>query len=213
MKKLQFEILGNLLNQVFPKQFLKDRRDLLIILLEACRFILQNQPVKHADNLLMLVVEDMSRLFFCMDKKMYSICFPFHVELYPSIQFDLDDIDIDSMMISNLCTVFNSKEFEAKSIYDFVTLLLELEDQFSKDFWRVLKHLLTYEIGYIRYDDDIEGFRTAANVGNSKLHPRYHFDVNLSQQVAFKIGLDKQLTPDKFVEFLDDTKCRKIIKV
>lgn len=56
MKKLQFEILGNLLNQAFPKQLLKDRRDLLIILLEACRFILQNQPVKHADNLLMLVV-------------------------------------------------------------------------------------------------------------------------------------------------------------
>lgn len=195
MKKLQFEILGNLLNQAFPKQLLKDRRDLLIILLEACRFILQNQSVKHADNLLMLVVEDMSRLFFCMDKKMYSICFPFHVELYPSIQFNLDDIDIDSMMISNLCTVFNSKEFDAKSIYDFVTPLLELEDKISKDFWRVLKHLLTYEIGYVRYDDDIDGFRTAAKVGNSKFHPRYHFDVNLSQQVAFKIGLDKQLTP------------------
>ena len=79
---------------------------------------------------------------------------------------------------------------------------------------RIAKNtLLTYEIGYVRYDDDIEGFRVACNAGTPKRHPRFHYDVNISQQAAFKIGLDKQLTPDKFVDFLDDTKERKVLKV
>ena len=45
-----------------------------------------------------------------------------------------------------------------------------------------------------------------------KISLRYHYDINLSQDVAFKIGLSKQLTPEKFVDFLDDTKDRKSLK-
>lgn len=52
----------------------------------------------------------------------------------------------------------------------------------------------------------------AANEGHPKRHPRYHYDINQSQDAAFKIGLYKQLTPDKFVEFLDDTRDRKSLK-
>ena len=107
----------------------------------------------------------------------------------------------------------NSKDYDERSILDFATPILEQEELFSKDFWKVLKHLLTYEIGYVRYDDDIEGFKSAANAGKPDLHPRFHYDVNLTQQSAFKIGLDKQMTLNKFVDFLDDTKTRKTIKV
>lgn len=214
MKKFKFEMMGNLYHLAFPNELLKSRRDLLVILLEACRFMMQNSFVEHADCMLMLVVNDMNRLFFCTEKKMYSISFPFCVESYPKIHFNLHGIDIDSSMISNLCSFFNSPEFEADSSYDFVTPILEQEDiSSSSDFWIVLKHLLTYEIGYVRYDDDLEGFQIASNAGVPKCHPRYHYDVNLSQQAAFKIGLDRQLTPDKFVEFLDDTKERKKLKI
>ena len=214
MKKFKFEMMGNLYHLAFPNELLKKRRDLLIILLEACRFMMQNQSVDHADNLLMLVINDMNRLFFCTEKKMYSISFPFNTECYPTIHFNYQGIDIDSSMISNLCSFLNSSVFEASSSYDFATPILEQEENSSSnDFWIVLKHLLTYEIGYVRYDDDIEGFRVACNAGTPKRHPRFHYDVNISQQAAFKIGLDKQLTPDKFVDFLDDTKERKVLKV
>lgn len=213
MKKLKYEIIGNLYNLAFPERLLKERRDLLIIILESCRFMMHNMVVNHADNLLMLVVSDMNRLFFCKDKKMYSVMFPFHTECYPSVHFNLSGIDIDSIMISNLCGILNSQEFETYSSFDFFTPVLDKEEQVSENFWYVLKHLLTYELGYIRYDDDLEGFQQASNTGSSKCHPRYHYDVNYSQQAAFKIGLDKQLTPDKFVEFLDDTKNRMILKI
>lgn len=214
MKKFKFEMMGNLYHLAFPDELLKNRRDLLVILLEACRFMMQNPNVNHADNLLMLVVNDMNRLFFCTAKKMYSISFPFSTECYPTIHFNLNGIDIDSSMISNLCSFLNSTEFDANSSFDFVAPIMEQEENdSSNDFWIVLKHLLSYEIGYVRYDDDLNGFITASNAGIPKRHPRYHYDVNLSQQAAFNIGLDKQLTPDKFVDFLDDTNDRKTVKV
>ena len=34
--------------------------------------------------------------------------------------------------------------------------------------------------------------KEAAKKGVPKQHPRYHYDVNYSQQAAFKIGLDKK---------------------
>lgn len=73
MKKFKFEMMGNLYHLAFPNELLKKRRDLLIILLEACRFMMQNQSVNHADNLLMLVINDMNRLFFCTEKNMLDM--------------------------------------------------------------------------------------------------------------------------------------------
>ena len=174
--------------------------------------MMQNETVDHADNIMALVVNDMNRLFFCKEKKMYSIVFPFHAECKPKIHFDLDGIDISSAMISNLCTVIESEDYTQSSSFDFFTPILEREERFSKDFWYVLRYLMTYELGYIRYDDDIAGFKEAAKKGTPKRHPRYHYDVNYSQQAAFKIGLDKQITPDKFVQFLDDTLDRKSLR-
>lgn len=73
MKKFKFEMMGNLYHLAFPNELLKKRRDLLILLLEACRFMMQNQSVDHADNLLMLVINDMNRLFFCTEKNMLDM--------------------------------------------------------------------------------------------------------------------------------------------
>lgn len=212
MKKFKYKMIGNLYEMAFPKKLLKERRDFLIIIMEACRFMMQNEAVNHADNLMVLMVNDMNRLLFCKENKMYSVSFPFHVECYPAIHFDYNKIDIDSSMISNICNILNSSENEERSFYDFADAVLNCEELFSKEIWYVLKHLLTYEIGYIRYDDDYDGFITASNAGRPKCHPRYHFDVNYSQQAAFKIGLEKPITPDKFIEFLDDTQNRKILK-
>ena len=143
---------------------------------------------------------------------MYSIVFPFHTECNQKIHFDLDGIDISPAMISNLCTVIESEDFNQNSSFDFFSPILEREEKFSRDFWHILRYLMTYELGYIRYDDDINGFKEAAKKGVPKQHPRYHYDVNYSQQAAFKIGLDKKITPDKFIQLLDDTLDRKSLR-
>ena len=213
MKKLKFEIVGNLANIAFPDHLIKTRKDLLAIILESCRFMMQNSTVEHADNLLMLVVNDMNRLFYCKDRKMYSVAFPFHTDSTPTLKFDLEGIDISPAMISNLISVINSNEFEMPSGYDFFTPIIDMEDNFSQDFWIVLKYLLTFELGYIRYDDDLAGFKKASKDGHPKRHPRHHFDINYSGKIVYKIGLEKRLTPDIFVDILDDSKDRKILKL
>ena len=216
MKKLKYEMHGPLLEKAFPKELIKSRTQLIKLILETCRFMMFNRNVEHADSLMMLVVQDMNRLFFCADKKMYSIVFPFHVKLSPDknpyVHFDLDDIDIDSAMISYLSEDVDSDKFESGCSLDFFEPILSKEDFFSKDFWFVLRHLMTYEMGYVRCDDDIQAYNEACKKGVPKLHPRYHYDINCSQSAAFKIGVDKKLTPDKFVDFLDDTIERKFLR-
>ena len=105
MKKLLYEVIGNLYEIAFPKKLIKDRRSLLLVVLESCRYMMQNETVDHADNIMVLAVKDMNRLFFCKEKKMYSIVFPFHTECNQKIHFDLDGIDISPAMISNLCRI------------------------------------------------------------------------------------------------------------
>ena len=78
MKKLLYEVIGNLYEIAFPKKLIKDRRSLLLVVLESCRYMMQNETVDHADNIMVLAVKDMNRLFFCKEKKMYSIVFPRH---------------------------------------------------------------------------------------------------------------------------------------
>lgn len=68
-------------------------------------------------------------------------------------------------MISNLCTVIESEDFNQNSSFDFFSPIFEREEEFSKDFWHILRYLMTYELGYIRYDDDIDGFKEAAKRG------------------------------------------------
>ena len=87
MKKLWYEVIGNLYEIAFPKKLIKDRRSLLLVVLESCRYMMQNETVDHADNIMVLAVNDMNRLFFCKEKKMYSIVFPFHTECNQKIHF------------------------------------------------------------------------------------------------------------------------------
>ncbi|MCM1363191.1 MAG: hypothetical protein NC235_15065, partial [Clostridiales bacterium] len=58
--------------------------------------------------------------------------------------------------------------------------------------------LLSYEVGYIRYDyDDVHE--------NGKLHPLNHFDVNYSTNTTYKIGANKKLDIELFLKLLDIT--------
>ena len=54
MKKLLYEVIGNIYEIAFPKKLIKDRRSLLLVVLESCRYMMQNETVDHADNIMVL---------------------------------------------------------------------------------------------------------------------------------------------------------------
>ena len=211
MKKLVFELKDTLYDLAFQNEIIKSRIPILLIVVEACRYMMHNEQVANANHKFMLVVDDMNRLFFCKGGKMFSVMFPFHVNEYPTVRFDLNNLPLDGKMLSDVNKVLESEQFEEKDAIDFIEPIANLQDE-NPDLWLVVKHLLTYETGYIRYDDDPEGFRNASRMGIPKKHPRYHYDVNLDSQSTFKLGLPKQITPDDFVDFLDNKKDRPVLK-
>ena len=211
MKKLVFELKNALYYRSIQEDIIQ-RKDILLVVLEACRYMMHNEQVPNATNKLILVVNEMNRLFFCSDEKMFSVMFPFHVNEYPLVRFDLDNIPIDSKVLSTLIQFIGSKEYSSDDALDFITPIGNIQEQNNADFWKIVRHLLLYDIGYVRYDDDPEGFKKASKAGRPKKHPRYHYDVNLDSQATFKLGVFKKVTSDKFIDILDNKKDRLILK-
>lgn len=211
MKKMIFELKDALYDLAFKDELMKNRLPILILVIESCRFMMHNEQVVNANHRFMLVVDDMNRLFFSKEGKMFSIMFPFHVNEYPTIRFDLNNLPLDGKMLSDVNRFLESGVLDEEDPIDFFDTIDNLQDE-NPDFWVVVKHLMTYEIGYIRYDDDPNAFRKASKRGVPKQHPRYHYDINLDSQATFKIGLQRQLTPDAFVDFLNNKKDRDVVK-
>lgn len=211
MKKLVFELKDTLFKLAFQNELIKDRIQILLLIIESCRYMMHNEQVNNSEHKFVLVVDDMNRLFFCKEKKMFSVVFPFHTNEYPTIRFDLNNVQIDGKMLSDVNQLLDSDLYGMTDPIDFFDPIVDLQEE-NPDLWTVLQHLLQYEIGYIRYDDDPDGFRRASEQGLPKHHPRYHYDVNLDSQATFKIGLARQLTPDGFIDFLNNKKERTVIR-
>ncbi|MGQ2286640.1 hypothetical protein ACT5YT_05175 [Leuconostoc suionicum] len=72
--------------------------------------------------------------------------------------------------------------------------LPELNDQENiQKWWNLIYMLLTFEIGYIRYDIDPEH--------EKENHPKNHFDINLSNSVKF--GIKQNIQSSEFIHFLN----------
>lgn len=211
MKKLVFELKDTLYDLAFRNEIIKGRISLLLIIVEACRYMMHNEQVANANHKFMLVVDDMNRLFFCKEDKMFSVMFPFHINEYPTVRFDLNNIPLDGKMFSDINRVLDSELLDVKDTFDFIEPIANLQDE-NPYLWIVVRHLLTYEIGYIRYDDDPEGYRNASQRGIAKHHHRFHYDVNLDSQATFKLGLPRHITPDGFVDFLNNKRDRVVLK-
>ncbi len=211
MKKLVFELKDTLYDLAFQSELMKDRIPILLLVIEACRFMMHNEQITNATCKFMLVVDNMNRLFFFKENKMFSVMFPFHVNEYPSVRFDLNNLPLDGKMLSDANLIFESDLFRLTDPIDFIDPILNLQTE-NPDLWSVVQHLMTYEIGYVRYDDDPEGFRKASQKGVPRHHPRYHYDINIDSQATFKIGLPSHLTPDGFVDFLNNKTDRAMIK-
>lgn len=216
MKKWSFSLDTVSKDIFFPHHLIKNKIQIINILLEASRYILSNPIVKPQDSKgeILLVIDKMSRLFFISDKKKYSIIFPFKI-LEDNNQFFMSfqsNIIVDPYLVAQTKAAINCNSFEDDCILGFADSIYEIvNDENNKDLWLFIKQLMLLEDGYVRYDNDPVGFATANDKGTPHKHPIDHYDLFYSNGATFKIGLEKNISTDEFIDLLNrQTDCHFI---
>ena len=216
MKKYEFTLNHYASSLFFPEERVKNKIQIIEILMEATRYILSASDVKTNINegKLILIVDKMSRLFFCNKNKYYSIVFPFAINEYDDkLLFSFqNDIDVDAQLISSVISVIKSDEFDSKSSFDFIEPIYYIENELNENFWIFLKELLLIEDGYIRYDNDETGYEEAKKNGHEYTHPINHLDIFYSSKATFKLGLDHKIIDGEFIDCLNTKTNCKFIK-
>src|SRR5690606_6988326 len=188
------------------KHRIKSKIDVLLILLESCRFMLTNPiSTEKSVNKLILSINKSSRLFFFTENKYYSISFPFNViEENGKLCFNFKNMmDVDSRSISELITLLIDDSFQSSSSLDFADPIDNLEKSFNTNVWIVFRELLFSEDGYIRYDFDTEGHKKAKQKLKEHTHPEHHYDIFYNSANTIKFGLYKHDLKDDFINSID----------
>ena len=165
--------------------------------------------VEENDIGVILIIDRMSRIFLVSKNKIHSFQIPFGLKIVEDrYVFYSRGIDIDNLTLSLLNSVYNKLDED----YDFCALedsfLNEVEnyqiDKNSISFVSGLVGILqTFEIGYLRYDYDDDPTRVDAIT-----HPINHLDINFTNSVTYKIGLNNRLDYKRLEDIVDvNTKC------
>lgn len=184
---------------------IRNKKDALLIIFEVMKWFLIGDATNPCGTA-HLVIDKMSRVFLTGANKMYSVFFPFNLyfsdnEQDRSITFrDLDfGLEIDQIMISIFITLLNQNI--DNTIEDFYETLLMYEESREQRYdanniWKLYHNLISYEMGYIRYDVD------EARI-NGKIHPKFHFDINYSNKTTYKIGINQYIDIERFIDILN----------
>jgi len=219
MKKYDFDIDKAFLEKFFPKERVKNKAQIIEILMEATRYMLLNPSVSQEKiaGKIILYIDKMSRLFFITEKKYFSIVFPFFAydkDEDGKYRFSFqNDIDVDSQLISQVINIIQCDEFKENCSLNFVAPICDYEEQCDENFWIFLRELLLMEDGYIRYDYDEENYNKAVKKGEEHKHPLNHCDFFYSSNATFKIGLDNNLEKDEFIDLMNVITDCKYIKL
>lgn len=204
---------------------IRNRFDLLRLLSHTLKAIVvenasyeEGYPRKTDDNRKLLIhIDKMSRIYYCLGDKFFSYSFPFLLFKDPDnslIEINFKgELAIDSLVSSLLITIFDNPVLQDK---DLLELYETVDDEIKETYhgaeididiiMNLIYHLLAFEPGYLRYDDD----NTPGRV-NDKFHPRYHLDINYESISTYKIGLEKNISMSQFVEITDNTAvCAKL---
>jgi len=217
MKIYEFKLNEAYLKRFFPESRVKSKAQIIEILMESINYMMLNPNVADdkIQGKIILIKDKMSRLFFFKDKKYYSIVFPFFVTYDDgtySFSFK-NKIDIDGQLSSKIISIINCNDFKSDCSIDFFSPICE-EEQCDENFWLFLRELLLMEDGYVRYDFDQENYDKFKKMGEEHKHPLNHYDLFYSNDVTFKIGLEKTLTEDEFINFMNiNTNCLYLKKV
>jgi hypothetical protein len=188
---------------------IRTKNHIVMLMLEAIPLLTNGYIVDRTDkNYIVLRIDKMKRLFFVIENKIFSFNFPFNVEMNPgednpTIYDSHTEIQIEGINHAVITTTYNEIfcDDEYRGMLDLdseVMLVLESFEMISnKDLiWQVLKKLLVFESGYLRYDYDEER-------EDGKLHPLHHLDINYSSDSTFKVGINNLINCDYLIDILD----------
>ena len=215
MKKIEFELSDSLYEQsLLP---IRSKRDLLTLLSHAIKFLVSS-PIPQSDprsdeKKLVLYVDKMSRIFFCVKDKIFTFHLPLQVDIlatgYLSLRYK-DFLKIDSMVSSLLLSIFSQCEIfdgPLESLDERILAEILGDDWAEIDFsglFELIKHFMFFEPGYLRYDYDPAH-------ANGRLHPKHHLDIFFSSTSTMKIGLHSKIDKCWLLDLLDiSTDCKYI---
>lgn len=212
-KSFQVEIDSASIILFFPTNRIKEKLQVIQILLESLRYILsgERKSIVHKKTKIVFYKEKMSRIFFVNENKSYSINFPFNI-LFDDKSISINyknTIELNSLNISILMSFFKNLNFSSDNCLDFAEQILDCEEMANDKYWLLIKELLIHEDGYIRYDKDQKGYEEALKKKQKHRHPLNHFDIFYSNAVTFKLGLDSDLPDKEFIDTLNtETNCK-----
>lgn len=202
MKKIDKNI-----NRVFYEHMqkpLRTRKEFILLLLETVKLFYVEEVFATSHGKICIVIDKMSRVFYQVKNKIFSIVFPFAIENIGNRcrVYDISlDVDIDSKLISimiNILNQFEISEISVEKMFDTYCDVISSEMD-SKEVGiacKILLKLFSIELGYIRYDLDEEH-------ADKIYHPLYHFDINYSSNTTYKIGLKRAIEMNDMISLLN----------
>lgn len=193
---------------------LRSREEAVLLLLYTVRmFDAEEFLHRQGKEKVVVYVDKMNRIFYILENKIFSMQFPFCIELnngkLNKIYGLKSGLDIDSILVSILIRIFEKLNADSCSLENFFDELLGenemLKNIDTEQLWIILKFILTYDLGYLRYDYDEKHC-------NGKMHPLNHLDICLDDCSAYKIGLEKAIDYAMLKDILDTTTSCSFLK-
>lgn len=210
--EMSFPMSEQMYDIIFPKHNINTKRELLIVLLEVTRYIIDIQlygvKFNAYDNCeIFLLHERTSRLYFVSGDKQYSIGFPFTIGTNDSnliSTVELAGLKLTPIVIiATLQILKNDDLWKSNDFFEFASGIDYWCDQFrripeeygSADvYWPFFLDLMLYDDGYLRYDYDPIHFRQ----DNPNYHPLHHLHGGFHGDVAYRVSLTPPFNLDDF---------------
>lgn len=186
---------------------LRSKQEVILLLLYTIRMFEVEELKPESKNVqVAIVINKMNRIIYILEKKIFSIQFPFFVETQGDKIARIYDpktgLEIDSMLVSALIGIFEKSFSDSFPIDSFLDEILYWENILhnvnNNQIWEIVKSFSDFDLGYIRYDCDEKH-------QNGLLHPANHLDICLDMAATFKIGLEKSINYEIFKDILDTT--------
>ena len=141
----------------------------------------------------------MNRILYVSSDKIFSIRSPFNIKKVENelIFYTKCINSIENRITSEVLACINDDRFESTSTYTFLESLEENVHNIEET-WSLIRELMVYEDGYIRFDHDPEHDK-------GRLHPLNHLDVCYTTASTFKVGTYQRPCFDYFLQLLDNT--------
>lgn len=199
---------------------IKSRKHIIELLIETVLQTISNiEYTAHNDgDKFLLNVGKMQRFIYIRQKQIVSIANPFTtikdennvIRFIFKISHDTETIDIDENICYKILRLNANNWFSRSNDFEDMYDKLELfEEIFSDDkddkkhirmAFKMLEYLMTYEVGYLRFDDDDD-----INRVDEIFHPQYHLDINYTSSATYKIGLKKTMEYLSFEKVINNS--------